>query len=57
MPSILENPLAHYGFPAINAVVITAIAFTFLDGAIRWAALGIAALEVIVVPQILKRAA
>ncbi|MFC7078245.1 hypothetical protein [Haloarcula halophila] len=56
MPSILQSPLVQYGLPAINAVIITVIAFAFLDGTIRWAALGIAALEVIVVPQILKRA-
>jgi len=57
MPSILENPLVRYGLPAVNAIIIAAIAFVFLDGTMRWAALGIAALEVTVVPQILKRAA
>jgi len=57
MPSIFENPLAQYGLPAVNALIITAVAFAFLDGIVRWVALGIAALEILVVPQILKRAA
>jgi len=57
MPSILQNPVVHYGLPAINAVVIAFIAFVLLDGTVRLAALGVAAVEVLVVPQVLKRAA
>jgi hypothetical protein len=57
MPSILQNPVVHYGLPAINAVVIALIAFVLLDGTVRLAALGVAAVEVLVVPQVLKRAA
>jgi len=57
MSSILQNPVVHYGLPAINAVVIALIAFVLLDGTVRLAALGVAAVEVLVVPQVLKRAA
>jgi hypothetical protein len=57
MPSILQNPIVHYGVPAINAVIIAIMAFVLLDGAIQLAALGIAAVEIFVAPQILKRAA
>jgi hypothetical protein len=56
MASVLENPIVHYGVPIFNAAIIAAIALTLLDGTVRWVALGIAALEVVVAPQILKRA-
>ena len=56
MPSILQNPVVHYGLPAINAVVIALIAFVLLDETVRLAALGVA-VELLVVPQVLKRAA
>jgi hypothetical protein len=54
--SILQNPAVHYGVPLFNAAIIAAIALTLLDGTVRWVALGIAILEVVVAPQILKRA-
>ena len=54
MPSIFDNPDIRYGISFVNAAVIALIAFAFLEGTIRWVALGIAALEVIVTPQILK---
>ena len=56
MPSIFDNPAIRYGISLINATIIAIIAFTLLEGTIRWVALGIAALEVIVTPQILKHA-
>ncbi|CCQ36839.1 uncharacterized protein Nmlp_2685 [Natronomonas moolapensis 8.8.11] len=55
MPSIFDNPTVRYGVTFFNAAVVAVIAFALLDGTIRWVALGIAALEVIVTPQILKR--
>ena len=57
MSFILGKPLVHYGLPAISASVVVLIAFTLLDGTIQLAALGIAAVELLVVPQVLKRAA
>ena len=56
MPSIFASPAIRYGISFVNAAVIAIIAFTFLEGTIRWVALGIAVLEVIVTPQILKHA-
>jgi hypothetical protein len=56
MSSIFDNPAIRYGISLINATIIAIIAFTFLEGTIRWVALGIAALELIVTPQILKHA-
>lgn len=56
VPSPFENPASRYGISLVNAVIVTAIAFLFLAGTIRYVALGIAALEVVGVPQILKQA-
>ena len=57
MPSPFENPALRYGTPLVSATVVAAVAFLFLEGTIRYVALGIAALEVVVAPQILKQAA
>jgi hypothetical protein len=57
MSSPFSNPALRYGISFTNAAVIAIIAFTLLEGTIRWVALGIAALEAIVTPQILKHAA
>ncbi|EMA17119.1 hypothetical protein [Haloarcula amylolytica] len=57
MPSPFENPVVRYGIPLVSAAVVAAVAFLFLEGTIRYVALGIAALEVVVTPQILKQAA
>jgi hypothetical protein len=57
MPSPFENPVVRYGIPLVSATVVAAVAFLFLEGTIRYVALGIAALEVVVAPQILKQAA
>lgn len=57
MSSPFSSPALRYGISFVNAIVIAIIAFTLLEGTIRWVALGIAALEVIVTPQILKQAA
>jgi len=57
MPSILERPVFHYGIPFINAVIVAVIGFTVFSGVARLFALALAGIEVVVVPQILKRAA
>ena len=57
MPSILEQPVFHYGIPLINAVIVAVVGFVVFSGLARLLALAIAVVEVIVVPQILKRAA
>ncbi|WP_199723161.1 hypothetical protein [Halobellus sp. Atlit-38R] len=56
MPSIFDSPVARYGLSLVNAAIIAIIAFVLLEGTIRWVALGIAALEIVVTPQILKHA-
>ncbi|AUG47968.1 hypothetical protein BVU17_10720 [Haloarcula taiwanensis] len=57
MPSPFENPIVRYGLPLVSATIVAAVALFLLEGTIRYVALGIAALEVVVVPQILKQAA
>jgi hypothetical protein len=57
MPSPFESSAVRYGLSIINAAIIVALAFSLLEGTIRWVALGIAVLEVVVTPQILKQAA
>ncbi|WP_434522998.1 hypothetical protein [Halorubrum sp. AS12] len=56
MPSLLERPIVHYGVPLINASIIAAIGFTVFSGTERLVVLAIALVEVLVVPQVLKRA-
>ncbi|EMA18953.1 hypothetical protein [Haloarcula argentinensis] len=57
MPSPFDNPAIRYGLPLVSASVVAAVAFLFLEGTVRYVALGIAVLEVVVAPQILKQAA
>ncbi|SFR99814.1 hypothetical protein SAMN05216559_2265 [Halomicrobium zhouii] len=57
MPAPLESPAMRYGMGIGSAVILTIIAFTVLDGTMRWLVLGIAVLEILVVPQIMKMAA
>jgi hypothetical protein len=56
MSSILQNPVVHYGMPVMSAGIVVLVALTLLDGTMQLAALGIAAVEILVTPQILKRA-
>ena len=57
MSSPFENPLLRYGVGLWGAAVIAFVAFTYLDGTARWIALGIAVLDALVTPMILKWAA
>ena len=56
MPSLLERPVFHYGIPVIQAVIVAVIGFTVFSGVARLFALALAAIGVMVIPQILKRA-
>ena len=56
MPSPFENPVVRYGLSIISAAIIAVIAIALLEGTIRWVVFGIAVLEVVVTPQVLKRA-
>jgi len=57
MSTPLDIPLVRYGFGLSSAAVLVALAFLVFEGTMRWVVLGIAALEVLVTPQILKLAA
>jgi len=56
MSSPLETPLGRYGMGIGSAAVLTFVAFTYLEGTMRWLVLGLAVLEIVVVPQIMKLA-
>ncbi len=56
MSSPFENPAVRYGMGMSSAAILVIVAFVFLDGIARWFVLGLAVIEVLVVPQILKRA-
>ncbi|NHN58800.1 MULTISPECIES: hypothetical protein [Halorussus] len=57
MSSPLEKPVVRYGMGLSSAAILTFVAFAFLEGTTRWLVLGMAVLEVAVVPQFLKWAA
>ena len=57
MSSPLTNPLVRYGLGVSSAAIVVVVAFTFLDGTARWAALAIAVLELVLTPRMLKAAA
>ena len=50
------NPLIRHGIGLSGAVVVALVAYLFLDGTTQLVAYGIAALDLLVTPQILKRA-
>jgi hypothetical protein len=52
-----SNPLVRHGVGAVGALAIAVVAFTFLEGTVRLVALGVAVLDLLVTPQVLKRAA
>lgn len=57
MGSPFENPLLRYGVGVGGAAVIAFVALFLLEGTARWVALGIAVLDAVVTPMVLKRAA
>jgi hypothetical protein len=52
-----SSPAVRYGIGASGALVVAFVAYAFLDGTVQLVAYLIAALDLIVTPQILKRAA
>lgn len=57
MASPDDNLMVWRAMSVVSAGIIAAIAFAFLDGTIRWVALGIAALELVVTPRFMQWAA
>jgi hypothetical protein len=52
-----ENPAVGYGIGAMGAATIAVVALVFIDDqTLRYALLAIAVLDLLVTPQILKRA-
>ncbi|MFD1511769.1 hypothetical protein [Halomarina rubra] len=58
MSNPLHNPVVRYGMGASSAAVLLIAAFVFVDdGTMRYLLAGLAAVELVVVPQFLKYAA
>jgi len=56
--TLFHNPLIRWGMPVTGAAVAIGIAFFILDDrTVQLAIVGVAALHLLVTPQILKRAA
>ncbi|AFO56016.1 MULTISPECIES: hypothetical protein [unclassified Natrinema] len=55
MSSPFENPAIRYGMGFSSAVLLGVVAFVFFEeGLTRWLVLGLAVIEITVVPRILK---
>lgn len=54
---MLHNPTVRWGIGLSGALVVAAISFRFLSGTVQLVAYGIALLDILVTPQILKMAA
>ena len=54
---MLRNPIFRWGVGLSGAVVVAAVAYFFLSGTVQLVAYGIAALDAIATPLILKQAA
>jgi hypothetical protein len=57
MGNPMENPLVRHGIGLGGAVMIALVGVVYLDGTLRLVAFGIAAVDLIVTPQVLKYAA
>ena len=55
--SAFQSPLVRYGIALPSAAIAVAIGFLVFDGTARLVAFGIAALDLLVLPQILANAA
>lgn len=56
-PHPFANPIVRHGIGATGAIAIGVISYLFLSGTVQLVAYAIAALDLLVTPQILKRAA
>lgn len=57
-PNLFRSPLFRWGLPAMTTAIIVAIAFLLVeDRTLRLVMLAVAAVDLLVTPQILKRAA
>ncbi|MFC6838095.1 hypothetical protein [Halomarina ordinaria] len=56
MSSPFENPIVRYGIGLCSASILVIVAFTLVDGTTRWVILGLAVVELLVLPPFLKYA-
>ena len=54
---MLRNPIFRWGVGLFGAIVVAAVSFLFLTGTAQLVAYGIAMLDAVVTPVILKQAA
>ena len=54
---MLHNPAVRWGMGISGGLIVAAVGFLFLEGIPRLVAYGIALLDILVTPQILKKAA
>ena len=55
MTNLFQRSIFRYGVAASSATILVVTAWLFLDGPIRFLLLGMAGLELLVVPWVLKR--
>lgn len=55
MADPFTHPAIRYGLGIGSAATLTFIAFSFLDGILRWLVLGLGIIEIVVIPQVLKQ--
>ncbi len=56
--NVFRSPVVRWGMPGVTATIIVAIAFLVVeDQTLRLAMVGVAAADLLVTPQILKRVA
>ncbi len=57
MGSPYENPVVYYGVGLSSAMILAIVAFVLLEGTIRWIVMGLAVVEAVILPQLLKMSA
>ena len=56
MSSPFERSAVRNGMGVGSALIIAFVAFAFFEGTTRWLLLGVAVVELVVVPRVLKQA-
>ncbi|MFC7041952.1 hypothetical protein [Halonotius sp. GCM10025705] len=54
---MLQNPIFRWGIGLSGAIMVAAVSYFFLTGTVQLVAYGIAALDAVMTPLILKQAA
>ena len=56
MVSLFEKPSVRYGVALSTSAILVIIALGFLDGTVRWLILGLAIIEIVLFPQLMRLA-